>query len=148
MLLQMPVLSVLAAPCDGVMRELSLCSFKILVCCMVQQQLRRDPSWLGWLPRHHLLQASAGNVRHTNPGCKPLLQASTGDTKRADSEMQRLDRVFRTFPPASDSAELQMVASGLQGFLKTRDRQTLLDAYTRIASSMQCRRACAQALGC
>ena len=41
-----------------------------------------------------------------------------------------------------------MVASGLQGFLNSSDRQTLLDAYTRIASSMQCRRACAQVLGC
>ena len=98
-------------------------------CAGWQQQLKGD-FWLRWLPQ-----------------C-PLLQASTGDTKRADAEMQRLDRVFRTFPPASDSAELQMVASGLQGFLTSSDRRTLLDAYTRIASSMQCRRACAQALGC
>ncbi len=117
-------------------------------CAGWQQQLKGDFFWLRWLPQCPLLQASTGIVRNASPDCETLLQASTGNTKRADAEMQRLDRVFRTFPPASDSAELQMVASGLQGFLTSSDRRTLLDAYTRIASSMQCRRACAQALGC
>ena len=120
---------------------------QIFMCCMVATAERR-PLLVRMAAPCSLLQASARNKRYTSPDSKAPLQASTGDTKRADGDMHRLDRVFRTFPPASDSAELQMVASGLQGFLNSRDRQILLDAYTRVASSMQCRRACAQALGC
>lgn len=61
--------------------------------------------------------------------------------------MRHLAAVVDTFPLPAGSAEMDLVQSGLSGFLGYQDRKTLHEAYQQVSSSHMSARAVADALG-
>ena len=65
----------------------------------------------------------------------------------AIDEMRHLAAVVDTFPLPAGSAEMDLVYSGLAGFLGYQDRKTLHEAYQQVSSSHLSVNAVAEALG-
>lgn len=65
----------------------------------------------------------------------------------AIDEMRHLAAVVDTFPLPAGSAEMDLVYSGLAGFLGYQDRKTLHEAYQQVSSSQSSVNAVAEALG-
>lgn len=77
-----------------------------------------------------------------------VLQADTASKVRvAVDEMRHLAAVVDTFPLPVGSAEMDLVYSGLAGFLGYQDRKTLHEAYQQVSSSQLSINAVAEALG-
>ncbi|KAA6423712.1 MAG: hypothetical protein FRX49_06283 [Trebouxia sp. A1-2] len=65
----------------------------------------------------------------------------------AIEKMRHLAAVVDSFPPPPRSPEMELVYSGLRGFLGYEDRQVLHEAYQQVSSSQASLRAVADALG-
>lgn len=61
--------------------------------------------------------------------------------------MQQLAAVVDSFPLPDHSPEMELVYSGLRGFLVYEDRLLLFKAYRKVSSSEQSQHAMADALG-
>ena len=75
-------------------------------------------------------------------------QAEDADKANAAlTEMRDLAAVVDAFPLPAQSPEMELVYSGLRGFLGYHDRKTLHEAYLQVSSSHASKRAVADALG-
>lgn len=65
----------------------------------------------------------------------------------AVGQMQQLASVVDAFPLPEHSAEMELVYSGLRGFLVYEDRKLLYEAYSKVTCSQSSQHAVADALG-
>ena len=81
--------------------------------------------------------------------CQLVVWQAEGASKAtvAVGQMRHLAAVVDTFPLPAGSAEMDLVYSGLAGFLGYQDRKTLHEAYQQVSSSPLSARAVAEALG-
>lgn len=79
-----------------------------------------------------------------------LLSLQAEGTSKKDiarGQMQQLAAVVDAFPLPEHSPEMELVYSGLRGFLVYEDRLLLYKAYRKATSNEQSRHAMADALG-
>lgn len=93
-------------------------------------------------------QVHADSQCHSDKPTLVYMQAEPpAKTDIALEEMRHLAAVVDTFPLPPRSPEMELVYSGLRGFLGYQDRKVLHEAYQQVSSSQASARAVADALG-